>query len=767
MKKARRFTLLALIITLTFLILVGCNKKGDTVSSVYLKNYDPNTVIEIASGDFNSNAYTVVVAYESGRTEEIPLAEEMIAETDLFKLYQIGEHEITVSYGGHKYTFKVSVKRAAFEDLSFPENTVFTYDGKAHTVEVDGNIPANAVVTYPGGNSFVNVGTYDVTAVVSCEGYVTEKLTTTVKIVRAKYDMSGVKFEGKEFVYDGNPHSIAISGKLPEGVSSPTYTINEKKTSSATDVGEYTVKASFVNSDPNYEAIPEMVATLKITPAEYTVKGVDIVFRTESGNIISDTSKIYDGKSVTFDLNDYSKLSKKISVSFSVCDKDGKVISTSNKKTGIINAGVYTVKVEFTHADSKNYQPILPLVRSFEVLKMDHPPIENVDFNSAQTTYDGNPHSIAIEGKLPTGITVSYEYYLNRTLVVDSEGNPVKSVVDAGRYTVKAIFTHTDENRKQIPDMSATLNIEKAKVDTLFVTLSGVSSFEYRGLPYEFKLMTWKEANGKDYDILQYGTVKYYAYNGSEYVEMGENELPTEVGTYRITVDIEIMDSYKVNYCFSDGNQALTVNKTLEIQKKKIATPKVTFSSESTTVYNGNAYGISFSGVEESEIISVDTAYFKYDFSAGEYVPLENGDLPTNAGSYKFTVTVAINDTQHNVFMSGESSVAYSFEFEIKKKIIDINAILGEGAEYEYTGNDLRMKPIEDLDPEIKKYLTVNDLRVDLDSGGEWYETYSVSDRGHYRIYYYISVTDRENVALSYYATESYIVYLFHTFHIV
>ena len=465
MKKIRLFTLLTLLVTLSLLLLVGC-KNEDVISSIALKDHDPDTAIEIAVGGFDYGAFTVVATYESCNTEEIALTKDMIADTDLVKLYQEGEHDITITYGDQKCTFKVSVKRSAFKDLSFSENNVFTYDGTAHVVEVEGNIPANAVINYVGGNSFVNVGTYDVTAIVSCEGYVTERLSTTVKIERAKYDMSGVKFEAKEFVYDGQSHSVSISGTLPEGVLSPTYFIGDKETSSAVDVGEYKVIAKFANSDPNYETIPDMETTLKIIPAEYTVKGVSVVFKTEDGKVIDGNTKIYDGKSVLFDLNDYSKLSKKISVSFSVLDKDGNVISKSNKITNIKNAGVYTVKAEFTFADSKNYQPIAPLVCTFEVLKADYPTIEGVKLISKQATYDGNAQSIEIEGNLPEGVTVTYEYYFGYTLIVDADGKPVQSVTDAGRYTVKAIFTHTDTNRKEISPLSAVLQINQATIDT-------------------------------------------------------------------------------------------------------------------------------------------------------------------------------------------------------------------------------------------------------------------------------------------------------------
>ena len=223
-----------------------------------------------------------------------------------------------------------------------------------------------------------------------------------------------------------------------------------------------------------------MEAMLKITPAEYTVKGVDIVFKSESGNVIGSATKIYDGKSITFDLNDYSKLSKKTTVSFAVYDKDGKVISTSNKKTNILEVGVYTARVEFTMADANNYKPIPPIERTFEVLKAPYPSIDNVRLVSTQITYDGNGHSILIEGTLPDGVKASYEYYRGSTLIVDADGNPVKSVVDVGRYTVKAIFTHTDTNRNEIAPLSAILNITAVNfnVSNLGAELNGTDVYD-------------------------------------------------------------------------------------------------------------------------------------------------------------------------------------------------------------------------------------------------------------------------------------------------
>ena len=462
MRKTRLFSFLALIIIFTLVLFAGC-KKEDRITAISLVDHDPQSVIEMPVGGFDYGAYTVVATYESGRTEQLALSEDMIADVDVFKFYQVGEHDITVLYAGCKYVFKIRVTRGEFGTLTFPQDNVFTYDGKPHTVEVEGYIPANATVTYIGGNSFTGAGTYNVIAVISCDGYATVQLSTTVKIERAKYDMSDVKFEAKEYVYDGTDHSVAISGVLPTGVSKPTYFIDEKLGASATEVGEYTVRAVFSNNNPNYEPIPDMITTLKITPAEYVIKDVELVFKKENGKILDVLGMAYDGTAVTFDLSDYNKLSSKISVAFSVRDEEGNVISTSNRKTNIVNAGVYTVTVELTHSDSKNYKPIQPIVYNFTVKKAEYD-ISGVNFDNDVVAYDGKAHGLSVEFPKDfdtDAVEVAYEYYLNGKLVTDSKNNPVQSVIDAGEYTVRAVFTVNDENYASIDSMEATLRIEK------------------------------------------------------------------------------------------------------------------------------------------------------------------------------------------------------------------------------------------------------------------------------------------------------------------
>ena len=64
MKKFRLVTLFGLIAILSVCVFSGCSKNGDEVCSVSLKDYDPNTAIEIALGDFDCKLNTFLILCE-------------------------------------------------------------------------------------------------------------------------------------------------------------------------------------------------------------------------------------------------------------------------------------------------------------------------------------------------------------------------------------------------------------------------------------------------------------------------------------------------------------------------------------------------------------------------------------------------------------------------------------------------------------------------------------------------------------------------------
>ena len=99
-------------------------------------------------------------------------------------------------------------------------------------------------------------------AIVTGVGDYSGALTNFFEIVynTDPYDMSGVQFSNQRFVYDGEAHSLAVTGELPPGVK-VAYEGNGQ-----TEVGTYTVKALFTGA--SYKpAIPAMEAKLRIAAA--------------------------------------------------------------------------------------------------------------------------------------------------------------------------------------------------------------------------------------------------------------------------------------------------------------------------------------------------------------------------------------------------------------------------------------------------------------------------------------------------------------------
>lgn len=107
-----------------------------------------------------------------------------------------------------------------------------------------------------------NAGSYTATATPKA-GFTWSDGTTAARTIswtieKAVYDMSGVTFASQTFTYDGNPKALVITGTLPTGVT-VAYDGNGK-----TEIGVYTVTATFTGDADNYEPIPALTATLTI-----------------------------------------------------------------------------------------------------------------------------------------------------------------------------------------------------------------------------------------------------------------------------------------------------------------------------------------------------------------------------------------------------------------------------------------------------------------------------------------------------------------------
>lgn len=175
MKKAKQIFLVFLIF-ITSLVLQSC------ISTEKLE-FTIEGPTDIKMGDFDFNDYKIKYV-ELDTEQEIVLEPSMIEGQEVL-FYIEGSHTITINYRGGVQYLDIIVSRKEFENISLDSQTI-TYDGIAHSLEVTGDLPANATIYYPNGNFYTRVGTYTVTAIISCENYKTVTLNATLSIVASE-----------------------------------------------------------------------------------------------------------------------------------------------------------------------------------------------------------------------------------------------------------------------------------------------------------------------------------------------------------------------------------------------------------------------------------------------------------------------------------------------------------------------------------------------------------------------------------------------------
>jgi hypothetical protein len=664
MKKTGIILICTVALAFACVIFAGCSRT-EKISSIGIKGQNADDAIEFQIGNFDYEAYTLVVNYDSGSVVEVALSEDMISELDRLKFYQPGDHTITVSHGGTSCELKISVKRNTFGELRFPENTVFTYDGSEHKVEIEGEIPTGATVSYIGGNSFINAGNYDVTAVITCNGYVTEKITTTVTVAPAKYDMSNVDFESKEVVYNGKTHSLEISGQLPEGVAAPQYYINGNPTAGVSDAGVYKVSAVFANKDPNYETIPNMEATLTILPAQYDVGDLDLVFKDDNGSELWFPWKQYDGKTVTFDLRGTADLKNKVSVSYTVYNENEEVISRSNTDTGIKNAGIYTVKAEFLLLDNKNYAQIEPKTYTFEIAKAEFD-TSGIIFESKLVKYSGEMNSLAVTIPVTVDVTkfdVSYEYYFSgEDEVIQQDGKNADGVYGAGEYTVRAVFKVKDSNYEEIPPMEAKLVVEKKEISVAQANFYNTDLiYTGGGLKPSF------DVGNPEYVTVSDISVFKLEKNGDAEKEIAVEEA-IEAGTYRAKVTVSLKDPE--NLTFYNGSSSVEFIGDFTVREAEIDINGLGFASDGSSLgfdtkkVQGLSFKLTFCKTDgdDRETIWEEEEIFPDENGIISNIIVDASMLPS--GTYVCTVTVSVTDSNY-VLSNGAAFAEYDYEFSV------------------------------------------------------------------------------------------------------
>lgn len=514
------------------IILIGCCIFGlaacaeeRLATGISLKEYSSEAPLEFAMGKFPYGDYTVSIAYTDGSTEELALTEDMISETDKLKFYQEGNHTITVAYKGAETSVEINVARNQFSENIQLNDFTATYNGKAFTVEVEGDIPGGTDILYPQGNTFQNAGSYDMTAILQCDGYVTKILSATVLIEKATYDVSNAQLYDRTVTYNKDAHSLAVKGQiigdngtevyapatLPQGVT-VSYSITKVKDgrgeeiplekqqrveeNRAVDAGTYMVCAKYKGDASNYKAIPDSVAHLTIECAAYDLSKIEFVNKTVT----------YSGKAHSLGIPSNSKLPSDVELSYKIArikDGEGNLVQDAPRQNGnsATDAGVYMVEAHFTiiGKNAENYKAI-PFERAYLTIERAVYDLSGVQFFDEAVIYTGEPYQLMVSGKLPEGIEVSYQI----EQVKDGAGASVSGddkyqantsvATNAGEYAVTASFRITDENvvrnyTVQPLEKTVTLTILRATYDS-----------EMEGVQLESQTFDYEE--GKTYEIV-------------------------------------------------------------------------------------------------------------------------------------------------------------------------------------------------------------------------------------------------------------------------
>jgi hypothetical protein len=419
-----------------------------------------------------------------------------------------------------------------------------------------------------------------------------------------------------------------------------------------TNAGVYSVIAKFVGDSANYNAIPNMDATLVISKANYDMSGVT-----------------FEDKTVTYNKNTHS-------LAISGTLPDGVTVSYENN--GQVNADIYNVIAKF-ECDSANYNAISNMYATLTINKATYD-MSNVVFNDKTVTYDGQSHSIYVEGFLPDSVEVKYV------------GN---EKIEVGEYTITAYFKGDENNYERIPQMQATLYIMPKSYKELYNQYQVLGKTMNLITAEDFKLASGAKSIFTDKIYYQEITTideldwNVFSTSSSDYTDVVE-ELSTKLNA---KVSLESR-SYKNKL----GNTRFLSNKGIDFGISVGANYEKKVQEQTSTYFysfkqNIAGYTAEISGY--NSIMMNPAGFISQDFIE-DALKVRNGELSAEnfikiwgthvvmAANYGAAIEATYSEIRHDTFDSSK------FEAEInaamEKRLANKNLNISLDAEYQKYG---------------------------------------------------------------------------------
>ena len=556
------------------------------------------------------------------------------------KVVSAGVHMVEVIFKANdNYEFPavfsfITVKKADITGVTV-ENVEVPYDGKAHTVELEGELPAGATLVEP--LTFTEVGTHTVIIRVNGGANYNDFTTTATITILPSQVLDVVVNSIQSVTYNGEKHLPTILGA--EGLTVKYFIGEEEITEGVVDAKDYVITVEV--SDEHYKASFEVTFTIEKAAL--------------SGYTIPETIVPYDREE------------HKASVAEEVIEGVDVVIEYyvgETKFDGVPkNIGTYIVVATLSGANYEEYKIFSTLT------------IVKATFTEADLKIEGTTHIYDAEEKnVKISLVEAFteEIIKNENIVITVDPAVINAGVYEQRYTITADNYETYTNVVRMV-------IEKADLD-LGEKLYTETNLKYNGASHTVAL---NEETLKQLEAIN-ATVSYY---GNEAIAVG-NYVATiviESANYKteiLNVEWKVEkgtliaeDQYEA--LFADGTVIYNANEQY-LQIKYDMLPEGTlseaFRNNNTIVYrytltDGEVFEIIYSGEKAvnvgkyTQIVTIKSHNYNVVEAEAEIDVIAADFLPEDFGISFEDMTVVYDGATYSIYIAGNEDGFFTVEY--------------------------------------------------------------------------------------------------------
>lgn len=543
------------------------------------------------------------------------------------------------NYSLRNATASFEIKKADYDmsAVRWSEDS-FVYDGSKKGVTVTG-LPAGVSVIGYSGERATDAGKYTAIANLSWDKLnynPPETATHSWEILAADYDMSGVRFDGAGYTYDGDMHYPKLIGKMPVGADGIALEYSFSAGARNVNDGTVSVIISFKSKSKNYNIPKDVYSSVYITPMEIEVRWGSL-------------SLTYSGEaqypSASSDKCRINVVGEGVGV--------GKYTARAMAESG--NYHIINDSVEFTIERATNFWSVTPV---------------------ASRCFEGR--ELAITGQSRFG-EVAYIFYSDPDC-----NNRIDKPTACGKYYVSLSVEGT-ENYEGIGDIVVPFEIVKIEPISFLAVISSIEGLRAFDRLTEKNLICSVINNDGSHGEVDISEVTVIYENGDAF-RRGDSRVTIKYGQFSLTLPVE------VGYADYDTSGVRWINTTV-IYNGQQNTPTIIGLPEGIRIVDYLGGGVTEAGkykvyvnVEYDaanynapklpicdftiEKCPVNIPYISAVYNGGEIIPLPDNELYlitsekgyTNAG--KYTLNVRLVDEDNYVFEENSKSIANAI-FEI------------------------------------------------------------------------------------------------------